>query len=323
MCRKKTMSRLTELLDEAVTVAIIGHIRPDGDDIGSCLGTYNYIIENYPDKKKVRVFLESKISKFNFMHGYDDICHKMDKDDRDYDLVICQDASTVDRLGDFSELLKTAKHSLCIDHHRTNDGFCEINDIRPNTSSTSEVVFELLDEEKISRNTAECLYTGIVHDTGVFQYTCMSPRTMEIAGRLLNKGVDPEFIVSYTFYQKTFNQIRAWGYAFQNAKLACDGRIIYSVFTWKDMKKFGISSIELDGISSELRLVDTADFAMLIYQDGQNSFKLSMRSNDKVDCSVIAQKHGGGGHIKASGCDMEGDPEEIAAVIINEVREQL
>ena len=98
------MSRLTELLDEAVTVAIIGHIRPDGDDIGSCLGTYNYIIENYPDKKKVRVFLESKISKFNFMHGYDDICHKMDKDDRDYDLVICQDASTVDRLGDFSEL---------------------------------------------------------------------------------------------------------------------------------------------------------------------------------------------------------------------------
>ena len=89
------------------------------------------------------------------------------------------------------------------------------------------------------------------------------------------------------------------------------------------MKKFGISSIELDGISSELRLVDTADFAMLIYQDGQNSFKLSMRSNDKVDCSVIAQKHGGGGHIKASGCTMEGDPEEIAAVIINEVREQL
>ena len=83
------MSRLTELLDEAVTVAIIGHIRPDGDDIGSCLGTYNYIIENYPDKKKVRVFLESKISKFNFMHGYDDICHKMDKDDRDYDKIIC------------------------------------------------------------------------------------------------------------------------------------------------------------------------------------------------------------------------------------------
>ena len=317
------MSRLTELVEKAETIAIIGHIRPDGDDIGSCLGTYNYIIENYPDRKKVRVFLESKISKFSFMNGYDDICHKMDKDDRDYDLVICQDASTMDRLGEFCELLKTAKHSMCIDHHKTNDGYCEFNDIRPDASSTSEVVFELLDEEKISRNTAECLYIGIVHDTGVFQYTCTSYRTMQIAGKLLQKGVDPDFIISYTFYQKTYNQLRAWGHAFQNAKSVCDGKIIYSVFTWKDMKKFGISSIELDGISSELRLINTAEFAMLIYQDGQDTFKLSMRTNDKVDCSVIAKNHGGGGHEKASGCTMEGDPEDIAALIINEVKEQL
>ena len=89
------------------------------------------------------------------------------------------------------------------------------------------------------------------------------------------------------------------------------------------MKKFGISSIELDGISSELRLISTAEFSMLIYQDGPDTFKLSMRTKDKVDCSVIAQNHNGGGHAKASGCTMQGDPEEIAAIIINEVKEQL
>ncbi len=319
----RMMSVLTDLISKAETIAIIGHIRPDGDDIGSCLGTYNYIQDNYPDRKKVRVFLESKIAKFSFMHGYDDICSKINKDDREYDLVICQDASTVERLGDFYEILKTAKHSICIDHHKTNDGFCEFNDVRPDASSTSEVVYELLKEEKISRNTAECLYTGIVHDTGVFQYTCMSPRTMEIAGKLLAKGLDPEFIVSYTFYQKSYNQLRAWGYAFQNAQTECEGQIIYSIFTWKDMKKFGISSIELDGISSELRLVDTAEFSMLIYQDGPDTFKLSMRTKNKVDCSVIAQNHNGGGHAKASGCTIEGDPEDIAKMIIEEVKEQL
>lgn len=319
----RMMSVLTDLISKAETIAIIGHIRPDGDDIGSCLGTYNYIQDNYSGRKKVRVFLESKIAKFSFMHGYDDICSKINKDDREYDLVICQDASTVERLGDFYEILKTARHSICIDHHKTNDGFCEFNDVRPDASSTSEVVYELMEEEKISRNTAECLYTGIVHDTGVFQYTCMSPRTMEIAGKLLAKGIDPEFIVSYTFYQKSYNQLRAWGYAFQNAQTECGGQIIYSIFTWKDMKKFGISSIELDGISSELRLVDTAEFSMLIYQDGPNTFKLSMRTKNKVDCSVIAQNHNGGGHAKASGCTIEGDPEDIAKMIIEEVKEQL
>lgn len=323
MCRMKKMSRLTDLIETAETIAIIGHIRPDGDDIGSCLGTYNYILANYPDKKRVRVFLESKLQKFNFLRGFDSICHKTDSDDHDYDLVICQDVSTVERLGEFYSLVKTAKHSMCVDHHKTNDGFCEYNDIRPEASSTCEVVYELLDSDKVDFATAECLYTGIVHDTGVFQYTCMSGRTMEIAGKLLEKGVNPEFIVSYTFYQKSYKQMRAWGYAFENARLECDGKIIYSIFTWKDMKKFGITSIELDGISSELRLVDTVEFAALIYQDGPDTFKLSMRTKDKVDCAKIAQNHNGGGHVKAAGCTVSGDPEDIAAMIIEEVKEQL
>ncbi len=322
MCLMKRMSILTDLVGKAETIAIAGHIRPDGDDIGSCLGTYNYIRRNYPDKT-VRVFLESKISKFSFLKGYDDICCKLSKDDRCYDLVICQDASTIERLGDTAALLADAKHSLCIDHHKTNDGFCEFNDVRAQASSASEVVYELLDTDKIDRATAECLYTGIVHDTGVFQYSCTSARTMEIAGKLIELGVDPEFIISYTFYRKSYNQLRAWGYAFQNASLVCDGRCIYSVFTWKDMKKFGITSIELDGISSELRLVADVEFAMLIYQDGPDSYKLSMRTTEAVDCSIIAQNHDGGGHARAAGCTIKGDPEDIAAMILEEVKEQL
>ena len=322
MCRRQKMSILTDLIEKAETIAITGHIRPDGDDIGSCLGTYNYIRRNYPDKT-VRVFLESKLSKFSYLKGYDDICCKMSGDDKDYDLVICQDASTPERLGDFVALLATAKHSLCIDHHKTNAGFCEFNDVRAETSSTSEVVYELLDHEKTDKAIAECLYTGIVHDTGVFQYSSTSPRTMEIAGKLIELGADPEFIISYSFYRKSYEQLRAWGYAFQNAQLVCSGKCIYAIFTWRDMKKYGITSIELDGISSELRLVKGVEFAMLIYQDGPDTFKLSMRTSDKVDCSIIAQRHDGGGHSKAAGCTIKGSPEDIAAMVLEEVKEQL
>ncbi|MDO4938397.1 MAG: DHH family phosphoesterase [Lachnospiraceae bacterium] len=316
------MSKLTELIESAQTVAVIGHIRPDGDDIGSCLGTYNYIKLNYPEKK-VQVFLESKISKFGFLKGFDDICCKLNQADEVYDLVICQDISTPERMGDFAEILNRGKHSFCADHHKTNPGFCEFNEIRPSASSTSEVVYELLDESRIDRVTAECLYTGIVHDTGVFQYSCTSSRTMEIAGKLVEKGVNSEFIINSSFYQKTYPQIRAWGYAFQNSVLSEDKRCIYSVFTWKDMKKFGITSIELDGISSELRLVGGVDLAMLIYQDGPDTYKLSLRSSDNLDCSLIALKHGGGGHAKAAGCTIGGDPLEIAQMIIEEAKEQL
>jgi len=317
------MSKLIELLEEAKSVAIIGHIRPDGDDIGSCLGTYNYILENYPQIEKVKVFLEDGPRKFNFLKNFDKTCKKPAADDKDFDLVICQDAASFERLGDNGVLLHSAKHSLCLDHHKTNPGYCEFNDVRANASSTSEVLYEHLDPDKISAAVAECIYTGIAHDTGIFQYSCTSQRTMEIGGELLKKGISQDTIITESYYQKSIGQLRAWGYAYSNAILTEGGKIIYSIFTWKDMKHFGIGSIELDGISSELRNVEGVEFAMLIYQDGEKSYKVSMRSGRGVDCSKVAVLHGGGGHAQASGCNCDGAPEDIAATLINEVREQL
>ena len=317
------MSRLTELISDARSVAIIGHIRPDGDDVGSCLGMYNYILANYSQVKKLRVFLETPPGKFFFLSGVNEIKHKPDENDKDYELVLCLDCATRDRLGDFASLLDTAKHSMCIDHHKTNPGYCEFNEIRGDASSTCEVIFELIDDKKINTKAAACLYTGIVHDTGVFQYSATTQRTMEIAGSLLTKGVSAEEIITQSFYQKSFNQLRAWGYAFENAVLCENGKAIYAIFTWKDMKKFKITSVELDGISSELRNVEGVLYSMLIYQDGEDEFKVSMRSSGNVDCSVVAQLHGGGGHAHASGCNVSGDPEAAAQLILSEIREQL
>jgi len=322
MSRTEKMSKLTELIEGANTIAIIGHIRPDGDDIGSCLGLYNYIKTNYPHVTKLKVFLEKAQSKFNFMKGMDEVSHKIAEDDKDYDLVICLDCATRDRLGEFGVLLDSAKHSMCVDHHKTNPGYCEFNDIRGGASSTSEVIVELLDAENIDEDAAVCFYTGIAHDIGIFQYSATTSRTMEIGGQLLSTGFPQDKIITISYYQKSYNQIRAWGYAYQNAKLAENGRCIYSIFTWKDMKKFGISSVELDGISSELRNVEGVDFSILLYQDGPNTYKGSMRSSGAVDCSMVAVRHNGGGHARASGCTCEGDPEEIIKTILSEIREQ-
>jgi len=317
------MSRLTDLIEDAESIAVIGHIRPDGDDLGSCLGLYNYIKENYPHVTRLRVFLEKAAPKFDFLKGMDEVSHKIGNDDKDYDLVACLDCATKDRLGEFDIILDGAKHSICVDHHKTNPCYCEFNDVRPDASSTSEVIYELLEDDRISLDTATCLYTGIAHDTGIFQYSATSQRTMEIGGRLLRKGISAEEIISNSYYQKSYDQIRAWGYAYEKAVLCERGRCIYTIMTWKDMKKFGITSMDLDGVSSELRNVSGVLFSMLLYQDGSNEFKASMRSTGNVDCSAVAVKHDGGGHAHASGCTCQGDPEEIAAMILSEIREQL
>lgn len=315
-------TKLNELLSRAGSVAIIGHIRPDGDDVGSCLALYNYIKKSFAPAR-LRVFMEEGPAKFGFLASFNEISHKLRTDDKAFDLVITSDVSTPERLGEFGVLLDDAKNSICIDHHKSNPGFCEFNEVRPESSSTCEVVYELIDETKIDKDIAECLYTGIINDTGVFKYSSTSKRTMEIAGTLMSFGLDCEDIIDKSFYSKSFNTIKAWGYAYENAVISEDGRCIYTIFTWKDMKRFHIGSIELDGISSELRNVDTVEFSMLIYQNGENEFKVSMRSKDFVDVSVIGALYNGGGHAHAAGCTCNGEPEKIAEEILAEVRKQL
>ena len=108
-----------------------------------------------------------------------------------------------------SSLLRQAAHTVCIDHHVSNDAFAELNYIRPEASSTSELVYTLLEDEKISKACAEALYMGIAHDTGVFQYSCTSPETMEAAAQLLRKGIDGSEIIEENFLRRPISRIRS------------------------------------------------------------------------------------------------------------------
>ena len=139
---------LNKLLEQAETVAIGGHIRPDGDCVGSCMGLYQYIRDNY-NHKRVDVYLEEIPEVFRFIKATDDIKHEI-SEDMNYDLFICLDCGDETRLGFSAPLFKTAKNTLCIDHHISNKAFAEYNYIIPEASSTSELVYNLLNEKKIS-----------------------------------------------------------------------------------------------------------------------------------------------------------------------------
>lgn len=311
---------ISEFLKGVNRVAIAGHMHPDGDCIGSCLGLYTYLKENYPDLQ-LQVYLESPKAEFSFLKGIDAIRTEYDESEIP-DLLILNDISSIDRIGVAGACVNKAGKTLCFDHHRTNEAAFTWKFNDPDASSASEVVWRFLDPEKVSKNCAEALYLGIVHDTGVFQYTCTSPETMRVAAALMEKGLEYSRIIDETFYQKTWAQNHMLGVVLADCRLHLDGFVISAVVSRGLMKENGIGPKDMDGIVAQMRNTAGVDTAIFIYETEEGAWKVSLRSRKTTDVSVIAKSFGGGGHIRAAGCTVQGDPEEILEEILSKIAAQ-
>lgn len=308
---------LLKALEHARTVAIGGHMRTDGDCTGSCMGVYNYIRTWYPEKD-VDVYLEDIPESFHFLKGTEEISHVLKN--RTYDLFISLDCGDAGRLGFAEAAFLKAKDTVSIDHHISNPGFGKSNYIKPDASSTSELVYELLEKEKITKEIAECLYLGIVHDTGVFQYTCTSPETMVVAADLMSKGIDYSRIVTDTYYEKTYVQNQLLGKALLESALFLDGQCIVSSVSRKTMDFYGATPKDLEGIVSQLRVTKGVKVAVFLYETEEQEYKVSLRSDSEVDVSRIASYFGGGGHKKAAGLTMKGDLQDIIHSLSEQIK---
>lgn len=310
-------NKISDYLSNVKTVGMAGHIRPDGDCVGSCVGLYTYLKHQYSDIK-VDLYLEPVPDKFKFLKYSDEIKSICDED-IEYDLFISLDSSDVDRLGDFEKYFKNAKKTLCIDHHISNTSFATENIVYPNASSASEVVYTLLDEEKVDYDVACALYLGIIHDSGVFKYSNTSAATMSIAGKLMEKGIPFTNIIDNTFYTKTYVQNQILGRALLESVLFYDGKCIFSVVRKNEFEFYNITNKDLDGIVEQLRITKGVECAIFLYEVDELEYKVSLRSNEIVDVSAIATYFGGGGHIRAAGFNMKGNVYDV----INNISEQI
>lgn len=308
---------LTEILNGKQTVALGGHIRPDGDCVGSCMGLYLYLKEQFP-QIKTDVYLEPIADCYQLISETENIRHEIEETCR-YDLFICLDCGDVRRLGFSAPLFENAEHTVCIDHHVSNEAFADENYIEPDASSTSELVYRLLEKKRISKSCAEALYMGMVHDTGVFQYSCTAPETMEAAAELMRKGINSSEIVEKTYYEKSYMQNQILGKALLESMLILDKRVIVSYVLQKDLEFFGAKPSDLEGIVSQMRQTKGVEVAMFLYEQDDQIYKVSLRSKGSVDVSVIAKYFGGGGHVKAAGFTMKGTVHDV----INNVNQQI
>ncbi|MCI5653613.1 MAG: bifunctional oligoribonuclease/PAP phosphatase NrnA [Lachnospiraceae bacterium] len=314
------MTKLETMIDQAGKIVILGHMNPDGDCVSSCLAVYNYIKE-WDSTKAVTVRLGRAPSKFSYLSGFDAI--ETEAGEEAYDLCICLDSSDEERLGDFKSCFDRSAKTICIDHHITNRGYAQENVIDGHASSACEVVYGQLDESRISKHVAECIYTGIIHDTGVFKYSNTSRKTMEIAGKMMEKGIDFGTIIDGSFYKKTYMQSQILGRALLESITFLDSRCIFSVVRKKDMDFYGVDKSDLDGIVDQLRVIDGIECAIFLYETGIHQFKVSLRSNSIVDVSRIAAYFGGGGHVRAAGCTMSGSVHDVVNNLSAHIAEQL
>ena len=299
---------LSDILKDVKSVGITGHIRPDGDCTGSVLALYNYIVENMPETD-VDLYLEQPGSEFYYLKNIDKI--KNTPEDKKYDVFFVLDCSSLDRIEPFISCFNNASKTVCIDHHVSNTGFTDLSKIEPQASSACEVLYGTMDADKISRNVAECIYTGIIHDTGVFKYSCTSKKTMEIAGEMMEKGIDYSDIIDNTFYKKTYVQNQILGRALLESVLFYDGKCIFTTVTIDEMEFYGVTGRELGGIVEQLRLTDGVEVAIFLYQTGEEEYKVSIRSKKKIDVAAIATQFGGGGHVRAAGYTAKGSVYQI------------
>lgn len=316
------MNKILEEIKDAKSIGITGHVRPDGDCVGSCMALYHYLKQNLSSNITIDVYLEPIPNQFKIWEETNIIKNEI-KTNLIYDVFISLDNGSLDRLGFVQDSYRSASRTIDIDHHISNTKFGSLNHIIDDASSTCEVLFDLFDEDKIDKQTAEALYLGIIHDTGVFKHTNTSQKTMNIAGKLITKGIAYSKIIDETFYRKTYVQNQLLGRCLLESFLVFKGKCIISAIDQKTFEFYHAVPSDLDGIIDQLRITDGIEVAVLIHETGFQEFKVSMRANGKVDVRKIAEIYGGGGHIKAAGCSMNGTLHDVINNLTKYIEYQL
>lgn len=306
--------------ENACSIGITGHIRPDGDAIGSVMALKLYLKNVFPDKE-IKAYFDAPPTIFSLIKEIDEVESDF-PDHEPFDVFFVLD-SVPTRISGAEKYFQNARKTINIDHHMSNaNGSGDVNYVEAGASSTAELVYLLMDKQYVDRSIAEAIYIGMIHDTGVFKYSNTSPRTLRVAAELIEYGFDFPYIVDKTFYEKTIVQNRLLGRALLDAKLYMDGKVIVSCIDKETLAFYGAYPKHLDGIVSQLKVTRGVNLSVFFYELEEGHFKVSLRSDGSVNVSAIAVEFGGGGHERASGCEICGDYEGALEKILAAVKEQ-
>jgi phosphoesterase RecJ-like protein len=302
-------------LKDARSVTVACHVNPDGDALGAVLGASLALKKlgksTYPSwgSSPVRV-----PPAYTFLPGVDSLLQP--KDVPESDVFLALDCGAADRLGELESKARASHCVINVDHHAGNDNFGTLNVVVQTASSTAELLTRLLQDAgvELDRDIATCLYTGIVTDTGCFQYTSTTPDVLRLAADLLAYGVPATAIAQQVFESAPFGYLKLVGRVLDRAVLHEGERLVYSWITRKDLEETNVGIDETEKLIDLVRATGAADVAAMFKEQSDGTYRVSLRSKGGASVGAIARANGGGGHELAAGFTASSVADAVSAI---------
>ena len=308
-------------LREGVRFAVLGHVRPDGDALGSQLALALSLKQLGKD---VRIWNEEgMLEKYSFLPNAN-LLTKPPAEPEDVDVAIALDTAIQNRLGNSLPAVRSAKVWINIDHHPSNPGYGDLVYIDPKSPATGQILFELIKSEKlpIDAAIAENLYVAISTDTGSFQYPNTTARTFEIAAELVRDGVDVGRVSQLTYENYPRRRVELLRDLLGTMRFDANDRVASFSLSLATAKRLGVLPEDNEGLIDHLRAIRGVIVAVFFEELADGKVRVSMRSkSEKVNVCAICEKSGGGGHVLAAGARVRGSLAEVERKILEEVRD--
>jgi phosphoesterase RecJ-like protein len=299
MINSKNLKKLDEFVEKSNKIAIVAHADPDGDSIGSIMALREILKTKGKD---VDFFINGEIP-FNYKFIKDLDKASLSYKEKKYDLFFALDSSDEGRLSDKVDIMKNSKKTICIDHHKTNKGYCNVNIIEPDFSSTGELIYEIFKTLKyeINEKAAENIFIAIITDTGKFIYDNAGYKTFENVSELLKLNINKNEIVKNLYSSEPKNIFKLKADVFNSTEFFMEDKVALSCLFKENLKKYKLSLKDIDGLVERLRDIENVEISILIKELEENTYKISMRSLGNSDVSKVCETFGGGGHKNAAG----------------------
>jgi phosphoesterase RecJ-like protein len=318
----KIIDRILEIIREHKTFCIVGHVRPDGDCIGSQLGLA-FALQN--DGKKVACWNEDSIpQKLKFLDP--DGLFQKPKRGMKFDCVIATDCASFLRLGKVGDCIADREVFINIDHHESNPRYADVNWVSPREPSCGELIFRLLKVARwpITKPIADCLFTAVSTDTGSFQYATTRPGTFHTGAELVTRGANLAKICDEVYQSYPLSRARLLKHVYSKFRLAADDRIVWFWLKKADFVQTGAESDDTEGLIDHIRAIEPVVVACVFEELEPELTRISLRSkSEKINVNEIAAQFGGGGHPSAAGARIVGKPLSVQRKVIAAVKRAL
>jgi bifunctional oligoribonuclease and PAP phosphatase NrnA len=318
----KIIERILEAVRPCRTFCVVGHMRPDGDCVGSQLGLTLALRQ---EGKKAVCWNEDNVpQKYAFLDP-DGLLEKP-KANESFDCVIALDSASLERLGRTGDLIKGRRLLINIDHHTSNTRFGDINWVMSRAPSTGELVYQLLRQARwsITPAIADCLFTAVSTDTGSFQYPTTRPTSYHVAGQLVKRGADLEKICHEVYQSYPLSRVRLLQRVYNRFRLTDRDRIAYFWLKQADYARSGADRADSEGLIDHLRAIEPVVVACIFEEIEPELIRVSLRSKTTaVDVNEIAARFGGGGHPAAAGARIPGRPLSVQRRVIAAIKQAL